>query len=244
MKIIITESQYSFLMKEQMGYYPGYGELAAAGAKSIKTIAKSVSQGVYDTIKEKLFGGKDFTLDEFVEKCRNGIESVPGIIILSAIEMIPEIGPLAPLVVFGLLLSYDLYMLSQGKPNWWHIIFDIIALLLNGKVGEEFRNFLKTKPVAQNIFDVIVYLEKNKNLKFLIEPIDKILSSPGLINGIAKWVEYGAKIGSQKFGFTVLERMSSKFTEMLASIVKELAQAKVKEAGMEFSKSDKSVAKL
>jgi hypothetical protein len=100
------------------------------------------------------------------------------------------------------------------------------------------------KPVSQNIFDVIVYLEKNKNLKFLVEPIDKILSSPGLINGIAKWVEYGAKIGSQKFGFTVLERMSSKFTEMLASIVKELAQAKVKETGMEFSKSDKSVAKL
>jgi len=232
MKIIISESQYLFLINEQMSYYPGYEKLAVAGAENMKTIGKIASNAVYDTIKKNLFGGKDFTLEEFVEKCRNGIESAPGIIILSAIETIPEIGPLAPLVVFGLLLSYDLYMLSQGKPNWWHIIFDIIALLLNGKVGEEFRNFLKTKPVSQNIFDVIVYLEKNKNLKFLVEPIEKILSSPGLINGIAKWVEYGAKIGSQKFGFTVLERMSSKFTEMLASIVKELAQAKVKETGM------------
>ena len=127
MKIIISESQYLFLINEQIGYYPGYGELAAAGAKSIKTIAKSVSNAVYDTIKKNLFGGKDFTLEEFVEKCRKGIESATGIIILSAIEMIPEIGPLAPLVVFGLLLSYDLYMLSQGKPNWWDIIFDIIG---------------------------------------------------------------------------------------------------------------------
>jgi len=222
MKIIITESQYSFLMKEQMGYYPGYGELAAAGAKGI---AKSISQGAYDITKKALFGGKNFTLDEFVEKIREYSGSPAGILLTIMLDQEKTYGNKIVLLFYALLLSYDIKKAIEGKPDYLNIIFDLVSLYgaIGGIGTQEVLPLLKVpkSTASQTLAGTINLLEKKypKMAEFISPIIPKLQQ---FITIIEKWLVDAAGWVKKTFGWKTLEEDIKIVGTKVKDFVKEL----------------------
>jgi len=219
-------------MKEQMGYYPGYGELAAAGAKSIKTIAKSVSQGAYDITKKALFGGKDFTLDEFVEKIRGYAGSPAGILLTIMLDQEKRYGNKIVLLFYAVLLSYDIRKAIEGKPDYLNIIFDLVSLYgALGGIGTEGALPLLKLPkstASQTLAGTINLLEKKypKMAEFISPIIPKLQQ---FITIIEKWLVDAAGWVKKTFGWKNLEEDIKIVGTKVKEFVKELTDSKKEE---------------
>jgi len=150
----LTEAWYNPLSKDFIAYRPvtwaydkGKKVVKAYKEGGLKNVAKKTwdygvktVKNVYNTVKDAVVRAWKCLTSNFVECLMEGIRSlaysVLGVGVLTLVSLIPGVGQIPTIVIFGALLVWDVYKMLSGKYesgryawSWWEIVLDSISLL-------------------------------------------------------------------------------------------------------------------
>ena len=232
----LTESWYNPLSKDFVAYRPitwayDKGKKVAKAYKEggLTNVAKKTgnyvikkAKDVYNTVKNAVVAAWKCLTGNFVECLMEGLRSlamsVAGIGVLTAVSFIPGVGQIPTLVIFGILLIWDIYKMLSGKYesgryawSWMDIIIDAISLLFP-VIGKG----LKALAIGgvKTISAVWRLASKTPILGKALTLISKSLSK------IGGWIAKGVKFIGEKLGIKWLSNYGSKAEASLASLVK------------------------
>lgn len=156
------------------------------------------------------------------ENLRTATFSAVGMGAMTAVSLIPGVGQVADVIVFGSLLIWDVYKALSGKYqsgsykwSWAEIIIDAVCMLLPF-LGPVLKSALKG---VSNAAGFVAKAAKGgvvgKAFKVLTGGLSKIVS---LIGKAATWI-------GEKLGITWLKNFGSKAQSFITKEVQEITQA-------------------
>jgi hypothetical protein len=208
--------------KEKVQQFKKWGgeQVKQIQQKGIWNYAKEKGTALWNTVKNAVKSAYKCLTNNFVECLMEGIRSVVmsagGVAVLTGISMIPAIGQIPTVIIFGALLLWDLYKMASGKYEsgeyqWsvMDIIVDAISLLLPamGKVVKGATAGIKT--FAQ--FGKKAVTEGGVLLKVFNIIKGGITKLGGYITKAATWL-------GEKLGMTSLKSWGSRATAQLSKI--------------------------
>ena len=205
----------------------GASQINQIQQKGIWNYAKEKGAALWDTVKNAVKSAYKCLRNNFVECLMEGIRDVVmsagGIAVLTGISMIPAIGQIPTVIIFGALLLWDLYKMASGKYEsggpenyqWdvWDIVIDAISLLLPalGKVVKGLGGNIKT------------FAQFGKQAISKGGVLLKVFNA--IQGGIAKLGGYIAKAATwlgEKLGMTSMKNWGSKATAQLSKITDDM----------------------
>ena len=119
----------------------GASQINQIQQKGVWEYAKEKGVSLWGTVKKAVLSAYTCLRNNFVECLMEGIRAVVmsagGIAVLTGISMIPAIGQIPTVIIFGALLLWDLYKMASGtyesgKYEWsvFDIVIDMVSLLL------------------------------------------------------------------------------------------------------------------
>ena len=205
----------------------GASQINQIQQKGVWEYAKEKGVSLWGTVKKAVLSAYTCLRDNFVECLMEGIRDVVmsagGIAVLTGISMIPAIGQIPTVIIFGALLLWDLYKMmsgkyeSGGKPKYqWDvmdIVVDAISLLLPalGKVVKAatmgIKSFAQLGKAAVSKGGVL--------LKIFNAIKGGIVKLGGYITQAATWL-------GEKLGMTSMKNWGSKATAQLSKITDDM----------------------
>ena len=202
----------------------GASQINQIQQKGIWNYAKEKGAALWDTVKNAVKSAYKCLSNNFVECLMEGIRDVVmsagGIAVLTGISMIPAIGQIPTVIIFGALLLWDLYKMMSGKYEsgeyqWsvMDIVIDAISLLLPalGKVVKAatmgIKSFASLGKAAVSKGGVL--------LKVFNAIKGGIVKLGGYITQAATWL-------GEKLGMTTLKSWGSKATAQLSKITDDM----------------------
>jgi hypothetical protein len=202
----------------------GASQINQIQQKGIWNYAKEKGAALWDTVKNAVKSAYKCLSNNFVECLMEGIRDVVmsagGIAVLTGISMIPAIGQIPTVIIFGALLLWDLYKMAIGKYEsgeyqWsvMDIVIDAISLLLPalGKVVKAatmgIKSFASLGKAAVSKGGVL--------LKVFNAIKGGIVKLGGYITQAATWL-------GEKLGMTTLKSWGSKATAQLSKITDDM----------------------
>jgi hypothetical protein len=192
--------------------------------KGIWNYAKEKGAALWDTVKNAVKSAYKCLTNNFVECLMEGIRgavmSAGGVAVLTGISMIPAIGQIPTVIIFGALLLWDLYKMASGKYEsgeyQWSVIdivIDIVSLLLPalGKIIKVSMGGIKT--FAQ--FGKAAISKGGVLLKVFNAIKGGVVKLGGYITKAATWL-------GEKLGMTSLKNWGSKATAQLSKITDDM----------------------
>ena len=192
--------------------------------KGIWIYAKETGTALWDTVKNAVKSAYKCLTNNFVECLMEGIRgavmSAGGVAVLTGISMIPAIGQIPTVIIFGALLLWDLYKMASGKYesgkyqwNIFDIIVDIVSLLLPalGKIIKVSMGGIKT--FVQ--FGKAAISKGGVLLKVFNVIKGGVVKLSGYITKAATWL-------GEKLGMTSLKNWGSKATAQLSKITDDM----------------------
>jgi hypothetical protein len=202
----------------------GASQINQIQQKGIWNYAKEKGAALWDTVKNAVKSAYKCLTNNFVqclmEGIRGAVMSAGGIAVLTGISMIPAIGQIPTVIIFGALLLWDLYKMMSGKYEsgeyqWsvMDVVIDAISLLLPalGKVVKGATAGIKT--FAQ--FGKKAVTEGGVLLKMFNLIKGGITKLGGYITQAATWL-------GEKLGMTTLKSWGSKATAQLSKITDDM----------------------
>ena len=205
----------------------GASQINQIQQKGIWNYAKEKGAALWDTVKNAVKSAYKCLRNNFVECLMEGIRDVVmsagGIAVLTGISMIPAIGQIPTVIIFGALLLWDLYKMASGKYEsggpenyqWdvWDIVIDAISLLLPalGKVVKGLGGNIKT--FAQ--FGKQAISKGGVLLKVFNAIKGGLVQLGGYIAKAATWL-------GEKLGMTSMKNWGSKATAQLSKITDDM----------------------
>ena len=202
----------------------GASQINQIQQKGIWNYAKEKGAALWDTVKNAVKSAYKCLSNNFVECLMEGIRDVVmsagGIAVLTGISMIPAIGQIPTVIIFGALLLWDLYKMAIGKYEsgeyqWsvMDIVIDAISLLLPalGKVVKPatmgIKSFASLGKAAVSKGGVL--------LKVFNAIKGGIVKLGGYITQAATWL-------GEKLGMTTLKSWGSRATAQLSKITDDM----------------------
>jgi hypothetical protein len=202
----------------------GASQINQIQQKGIWNYAKEKGAALWDTVKNAVKSAYKCLSNNFVECLMEGIRDVVmsagGIAVLTGISMIPAIGQIPTVIIFGALLLWDLYKMAIGKYEsgeyqWsvMDIVIDAISLLLPalGKVVKAatmgIKSFASLGKAAVSKGGVL--------LKVFNAIKGGIVKLGGYITQAATWL-------GEKLGMTTLKSWGSRATAQLSKITDDM----------------------
>jgi hypothetical protein len=202
----------------------GASQINQIQQKGIWNYAKEKGAALWDTVKNAVKSAYKCLSNNFVECLMEGIRgavmSAGGVAVLTGISMIPAIGQIPTVIIFGALLLWDLYKMMSGKYEsgeyqWsvMDIVIDAISLLLPalGKVVKAatmgIKSFASLGKAAVSKGGVL--------LKVFNAIKGGIVKLGGYITQAATWL-------GEKLGMTTLKSWGSRATAQLSKITDDM----------------------
>jgi hypothetical protein len=220
-----AENVYNY-GKEKVQQFKKWGgeQIQQIQQKGIWNYAKEKGAALWDTVKNAVKSAYKCLTNNFVECLMEGIRgavmSAGGIAVLTGISMIPAIGQIPTVIIFGALLLWDLYKMGSGKYesgkyqwNVFDIIVDAISLLLPalGKVVKAATMGIKS--FAQ--FGKAAISKGGVLLKVFNVIKGGVVKLGGYVTKAATWL-------GEKLGMTSLKNWGSKATAQLSKITDDM----------------------
>ena len=212
--------------KEKTQQFKKWGEsqINQIQQKGVWEYAKEKGVSLWGTVKKAVLSAYTCLRNNFVECLMEGIRDVVmsagGIAVLTGISMIPAIGQIPTVIIFGALLLWDLYKMMSGKYEsgeyqWdvMDIVIDAISLLLPalGKVVKVattgIKSFAQLGKSAVSKGGVL--------LKVFNAIKGGIVKLGGYIAQAATWI-------GEKLGITSMKNWGSKATAQLSKITDDM----------------------
>jgi hypothetical protein len=221
-----AENVYNY-GKEKVQQFKKWGgeQIKQIQQKGIWNYAKEKGAALWDTVKNAVKSAYKCLTNNFAECLMEGIRgavmSAGGIAVLTGISMIPAIGQIPTVIIFGALLLWDLYKMMSGKYesgeyqwNIFDIIVDIVSLLLPalGKIIKVSMGGIKT--FAQ--FGKAAISKGGVLLKVFTAMKVGIVKLGGYVTKAATWL-------GEKLGMTSLKNWGSKASAQLSKITDDIA---------------------
>ena len=221
-----AENVYNY-GKEKVQQFKKWGgeQIQQIQQKGIWNYAKEKGAALWDTVKNAVKSAYKCLTNNFVECLMEGIRgavmSAGGIAVLTGVSMIPAIGQVSTVIIFGALLLWDLYKMMSGKYesgeyqwNIFDIIVDIVSLLLPslGKIIKVSMGGIKT--FAQ--FGKAAISKGGVLLKVFNAMKVGIVKLGGYVTKAATWL-------GEKLGMTSLKSWGSKASAQLSKITDDIA---------------------
>lgn len=221
-----AENVYNY-GKEKVQQFKKWGgeQIQQIQQKGIWNYAKEKGAALWDTVKNAVKSAYKCLTNNFVECLMEGIRgavmSAGGIAVLTGVSMIPAIGQVSTVIIFGALLLWDLYKMMSGKYesgeyqwNIFDIIVDIVSLLLPalGKIIKVSMGGIKT--FAQ--FGKAAISKGGVLLKVFNAMKVGIVKLGGYVTKAATWL-------GEKLGMTSLKNWGSKASAQLSKITDDIA---------------------
>ena len=213
-----AENVYNY-GKEKVQQFKKWGgeQIQQIQQKGIWNYAKEKGAALWDTVKNAVKSAYKCLTNNFAECLMEGIRgavmSAGGIAVLTGISMIPAIGQIPTVIIFGALLLWDLYKMMSGKYEsgeyqWsvFDIIIDAVSLLLPalGKIIKVSMGGIKT--FAQ--FGKAAISKGGVLFKVFTAIKGGIAKLGGYITKAATWI-------GEKLGMTSLKNWGSRATAQL-----------------------------
>jgi len=213
-----AENVYNY-GKEKVQQFKKWGgeQIQQIQQKGIWNYAKEKGAALWDTVKNAVKSAYKCLTNNFAECLMEGIRgavmSAGGIAVLTGISMIPAIGQIPTVIIFGALLLWDLYKMMSGKYesgeyqwNVFDIIIDAVSLLLPalGKIIKVSMGGIKT--FAQ--FGKAAISKGGVLFKVFTAIKGGIAKLGGYITKAATWI-------GEKLGMTSLKNWGSRATAQL-----------------------------
>ena len=205
----------------------GASQINQIQQKGIWNYAKEKGAALWDTVKNAVKSAykclRDNPVECLMENIRALVMSAGGIAVLTGISMIPAIGQIPTVIIFGSLLLWDLYKMASGKYEsggpenyqWdvWDIVVDAISLLLPalGKVVKGLGGNIKT--FAQ--FGKQAISKGGVLLKVFNAIKGGLVTLGGYITKAATWF-------GEKLGITSMKNWGVKATTQLNKLTNEM----------------------
>ena len=165
---------------------------------------------------------KDWSWEVFFQTIREGLTSIPGMILQGVLSLAPPVGEIAAIISWGSLLIYDWWMYFEGKTKYiFNVIedvFNIIASFIPGlgpKVGEV-MSFLRRVGIT-TIDEILKYLSEPALGHIMYKLMQGFLSVYG---SIIKGLNEGAKWLKTKFNADWALKIVGKITTILNDLKK------------------------
>ena len=232
----LTESWYNPFSKDFIAYRPvtwaydkGKKVVKAYKEGGLKNVAKKTwdygvrtVKDIYNTVKDAVVAAWKCLTNNFVECLMEGLRSlamsVLGIGVLTLVSSIPGVGQIPTLVIFGVLLIWDVYKMLSGKYesgkyawSWFDIIIDAISLLFP-LIGKG----LKAVAVA-GVKSISAVWRLASKIPILGKALGIITTSLSKIGG---FIARGVKFIGEKLGIKWLTNFGSKAEASLANLAK------------------------
>lgn len=232
----LTEAWYNPLSKDFIAYRPftwayDKGKKVAKAYKEggIKNVLKKTwdygvrtAKSIYNTVKDAVVRVWKCLTGNFVECLMEGLRSlaysVVGVGVMTAVSFIPGVGNIPTLIVFGVLLIWDVYKMLSGKYesgryawSWMDIILDAISLLFPA-----IAKGLKALGIGA-IKSIGAVWKMASKVPLLGKALGLITKSIGKIGG---WISKGIKFIGEKLGIKWLSNFGSKAETTMANLVK------------------------
>lgn len=187
------------------------------GEKGFFGWAADKAKNVWNYVKDKIAAAWNCIkagLECVMEGIRSLVTSAGGTAVLTGLSFIPVVGQVTNAVIFGALLLWDLYQMSQGKGDWVNIIVDSMALILPAA-----GKLLKTAMVGIKSFSQLGAAAASKG-GILAKVVNAFRSGITTLGG---YVTKAATWLGEKLGMTTLANWGKNATSKLASMSDELA---------------------
>ena len=213
-----AENVYNY-GKEKVQQFKKWGgeQIQQIQQKGIWNYAKEKGAALWDTVKNAVKSAYKCLTNNFAECLMEGIRgavmSAGGIAVLTGLSIIPAIGQIPTVIIFGALLLWDLYKMMSGKYesgeyqwNVFDIIVDAVSLLLPalGKIIKVSMGGIKT--FAQ--FGKAAISKGGVLFKVFTAIKGGIAKLGGYITKAATWI-------GEKLGMTSLKNWGSRATAQL-----------------------------
>jgi len=213
-----AENVYNY-GKEKVQQFKKWGgeQIQQIQQKGIWNYAKEKGAALWDTVKNAVKSAYKCLTNNFAECLMEGIRgavmSAGGIAVLTGLSIIPAIGQIPTVIIFGALLLWDLYKMMSGKYesgeyqwNVFDIIIDAVSLLLPalGKIIKVSMGGIKT--FAQ--FGKAAISKGGVLFKVFTAIKGGIAKLGGYITKAATWI-------GEKLGMTSLKNWGSRATAQL-----------------------------
>jgi hypothetical protein len=185
--------------------------------KGILGWAADKAKNVWNYVKDKIAAAWNCVksgLECIMEGIRSLVTSAGGTAVLTGLSFVPVVGQVTNAVIFGALLLWDLYLMSQGKGNWVNILVDAMALILPSAA-----KLLKSALVGVKSFGQLGAAAASKGgilAKVVNAFKSKLTTLGGYITKAATWL-------GEKLGMTTLANWGKNATAKLASLSDEMA---------------------
>jgi len=179
--------------------------------------AADKAKNVWNYVKDKIAAAWNCVkagLECIMEGIRSLVTSAAGTAVLTGLSFVPVVGQVTNAVIFGALLLYDLYQMSQGKGDWINIIVDSVALILPMA-----SKLLKSALVGVKSFSQLGAAAASKG-GILAKVVNAFRSGISTLGG---YVTKAATWLGEKLGMTTLANWGKNATSKLASLSDELA---------------------
>jgi hypothetical protein len=213
-----AENVYNY-GKEKVQQFKKWGgeQIQQIQQKGIWNYAKEKGAALWDTVKNAVKSAYKCLTNNFAECLMEGIRgavmSAGGIAVLTGLSIIPAIGQIPTVIIFGALLLWDLYKMmsgnyESGEYQWsvFDIIVDAVSLLLPalGKIIKVSMGGIKT--FAQ--FGKAAISKGGVLLKVFNAIKGGIAKLGGYVTKAATWI-------GEKLGMTTLKNWGSRATAQL-----------------------------
>lgn len=232
----LTEAWYNPFSKDFIAYKPftwayDKGKKVAKAYKEggIKNVLKKTydygvrtAKSIYNTVKDAVVRVWKCLTNNFVECLMEGLRSlaysVLGVGVLTLVSIIPGVGQIPTLIIFGVLLIWDIYKMLSGKYesgryawSWFEIALDAVSLLfpwIAKGLKAVFVGGVKSIGALWKMASKIPILGK------ALTAISRGLSK------IGQWIGKGVKFIGEKLGITWLTKFGSKAETAMANLAK------------------------
>jgi len=187
------------------------------GEKGFFGWAADKAKNVWNYVKDKIAAAWNCIkagLECIMEGIRSLVTSAGGTAVLTGLSFVPVVGQVTNAIIFGALLLWDLYQMSQGKGDWVNIIVDAMALILPAA-----GKLLKTAMVGIKSLGQLGAAAASKG-GILAKVVNAFRSGLGTLGG---YVTKAATWLGEKLGMTTLANWGKNATAKLASMSDELA---------------------
>lgn len=228
------------ILKEEESWF----DSAVSGVKSAgKYVSNKVSSG-FKYLKEK-------GIDWFFEQIRTALQSWGGAAVQAFLATFGAAvgGNVILVIVWGVMLAYDIYKGINGEWVWSNILIDLIGVITTGPgakiLGELFKRLgiLGTKlPLGE----IIKRISPSSLGSWFVKMLQRLTSGVSTITG---WITKGINWLATKLGIKGLTKATSNITSRVSSIVDEISTATSKvikpkvDASSKIVKSGKELVK-
>lgn len=204
------------ILKEEESWF----DSAVSGVKSAgKYVSDKVSSG-FKYLKEK-------GIDWFFEQIRAALQSWGGAAVQAFLATFGAAvgGNVILVIVWGVMLAYDIYKGINGEWVWSNILIDLIGVITTGPgakiLGELFKRLgiLGTKlPLGE----IIKRISTSSLGSWFVKMLQRLTSGVSTITG---WITKGINWLATKLGIKGLTKATSNITSRVSSIVDEISAA-------------------